>query len=134
MTIKRKLLGTTNSAKKDTKTLVREYFHRLLNEKDLTVCDEMLSSEYIDHDAPADTPPGPGSIKLFVAGFLSEYPDLRVEIGNILAEGSQVAARLIWYGHHKETGEVFHQMGIIMLRLNREGEFTERWSAYKNLI
>jgi hypothetical protein len=29
------------------KVLVRQYFQRLMNEKDLSVCDEMLSNEYI---------------------------------------------------------------------------------------
>jgi predicted SnoaL-like aldol condensation-catalyzing enzyme len=117
----------------ELKTLVRQYFQRLLNEKDLSVCDEMLSSEYIDHDAPADAPSGSQRIKEFVAGFLTEYPNLRVEIEDILAEGSQVAVRLVWHGNHKETGKVFHQMGIVILRINREGQFVERWSAYKSL-
>jgi predicted SnoaL-like aldol condensation-catalyzing enzyme len=120
-----------NKRLEEAKDLVRQYFQRLLNEKDLSVCDEMLSNEYIDHDAPADTPPGPGSVQSFVAGFLAEYPDMQVEIEDILAEGRQVAARIVWHGHHRETSEVYHQMGIIILRLNREGQFIERWSAYK---
>jgi len=114
--------------------LVRQYFHRLLNEKDLSVCDGMLSDEYIDHDAPADTPPGPKSVKEFVAGFLADYPNLRIEIEDILAEGDRVAARLVWHGNHRQTGEVYHQMGIVIILLNREGKFVERWSAYKKLI
>ena len=122
-----------NKRLEEARDLVRQYFQRLLNEKDLSVCDEMLSPEYIDHDAPADTPPGPGSVKEFIAGFLAEYPDMWVEIEDILAEGSQVAARIVWHGHHRETGNAFHQMGIIILRLNREGKFVERWSAYKLL-
>ena len=122
-----------NRRQEDAKSLVRRYFHRLLNEKDLSVCDEMLSDDYIDHDAPEDTPPGPGSVKEFVAGFLAEYPDMHVEIDDILAEGSQLAARLVWHGHHRDTGEEYHQMGIIILRLNREWKFIERWSAYKKL-
>jgi predicted SnoaL-like aldol condensation-catalyzing enzyme len=124
---------TEKKRQEEAKNLVRQYFHRLLNEKDLSVCDEMLSDEYIDHDAPAATPPGPGRVKEFVAGFLAEYPDLRIEIEDIMAEGSQVAARIVWHGHHRETGKVFHQMGIVILRLNREGQFVERWSAYKKL-
>ena len=40
------------------KVLVREYLHRLLNEKDLSMCDELLSPDYIDHDTPPDTPLG----------------------------------------------------------------------------
>lgn len=115
------------------KILVCEYFHRLLNEKELSVCDEMLSSDYVDHDAPPDTPPGPKSTKEFVAGFLEEYPDMQVDIKDILAERNEVAARIVWLGIHRESGEQFHQMGIVILRLDEKGQFVERWSAYKSL-
>jgi predicted SnoaL-like aldol condensation-catalyzing enzyme len=80
------------------KVLVREYFQRLLNEKDLSVCDEILSSDYIDHDAPPDTFPGPKSTKEFVTRFLEEYPDMRVDIKDIIAERNEVAARMVWRG------------------------------------
>lgn len=115
------------------KALVREYFHRLLNEKDLSVCDKMLSSGYIDHDAPPDTPPGPKSIKEFVAAFLEEYPDMHIDIKDILAEGNEVAARIVWLGTHRNSREKLHQMGIIILRLDDRDQFVERWSTYKSL-
>ena len=115
------------------KDLVREYFHRLLNEKDLSVCDAMLSSNYVDHDAPPDTPPGPKSTKEFVAKFLEEYPDMQIDIKDILAEGNRVAARIVWRGNHRESGEMFHQLGIVILRFDEKGQLVERWSAYKSL-
>jgi predicted SnoaL-like aldol condensation-catalyzing enzyme len=115
------------------KDLVREYFHRLLNEKDLSVCDAMLSSNYVDHDAPPDTPPGPKSTKEFVAKFLEEYPDMQIDIKDILAEENRVAAHIVWRGNHRESGEMFHQLGIIILRFDEKGQLVERWSAYKSL-
>jgi len=115
------------------KSLVRQYFHRLMNEKDLSVCDEMLSTEYIDHDAPSDSVPGPQNIKEFVQKFLETYPDMHVEIEDLLVEENKVAARLVWQGHNRESGETFLQAGIIILRLNDKGQFLERWSAYQAL-
>ena len=115
------------------KAWVCRYFLRLLNERDLSVCDELLSADYVDHDAPPDAPPGPRGTQAFVAGFLAQYPDLRVEIEDILAEGDRVAARLVWRGHHGVTGEPLRQMGIIILRLNERGQLAERWSAYRTL-
>jgi catechol 2,3-dioxygenase-like lactoylglutathione lyase family enzyme/predicted SnoaL-like aldol condensation-catalyzing enzyme len=117
----------------DVKVLVHQYFQRLLNEKDLSVCDEMLSNEYIDHDSPSSISPGSQSIKDFVRGFIEDYPDIRVEVVDIIAENNKVAARLMWRGHHRETGEIFHQAGIIFLRLNDRNQMVERWSAYKSL-
>ena len=42
--------------KRDPKAIVREYFDRLFNKKDLSVCDALLAPNYIDHDAgiPSD--------------------------------------------------------------------------------
>jgi len=110
--------------------LVRAYFQRLLNEKDLSVCDEMLASEYIDHDAPAGTPPGPQNTKAFAAEFLEAYPDMHVEIEDLIAEKNRVAARITWRGTHRTSGELLYQMGIVLLRLNDQGQLVERWSTY----
>jgi catechol 2,3-dioxygenase-like lactoylglutathione lyase family enzyme/predicted SnoaL-like aldol condensation-catalyzing enzyme len=121
--------GGKRAAAKD---VVRDYFHRLLNEKDLSVCDERLSSDYRDHDAPLDTPLGPENTKEFVARFLDEYPNLRVDIEDLIAEENRVAARIVWHGNQRETGAEFHQIGIVLLRLDEKGRIAERWSAYKS--
>jgi hypothetical protein len=42
-----------------------------------------------------------------------------------------VAARVVWRGTHGESGERFHQMGIVILRLDEAGRLAERWSAYR---
>ncbi|HUT19328.1 MAG TPA: ester cyclase [Anaerolineae bacterium] len=113
-----------------TKSLVRRYFEALINRRDLSICDELLAPNYVDHDAPEDTPPGPESIKAYVAGFLDDHPDMRITIEEMIAEGNQVAARLIWRGTNRHSGAPFRQMGLIMLRLDEQGRFVERWSAY----
>lgn len=117
----------------DGKVLVREYFERLFNKRDLSVCDELLASDYYDHDAPPETPPGPQSAKEVAANFLAMYPNLHVDIEKLVAEENRVAARLVWCGTHAKTGEILHQLGIIMVRLNKRGQLVERWSTYMAL-
>jgi predicted ester cyclase len=65
-----------------------------------------------------------------MTGFLQEYPDMRVQIEDIIAESNKVAARIIWRGTNKNSGELFHQMGIVILHLNEADQIVERWSAY----
>lgn len=120
-------VGQGNEA---TRGAVRRYFERLLNDRDLSVCDEMLAAGYIDHDAPIGTPAGPEPVKGFVSGFLAAYPDMRITIDDTIVEGRSVALRAVWRGTHGESGEAYHRMGIVMLRLDDEGRFVERWSAY----
>jgi len=113
--------------------LVRCYFSRLLNEQDLSVCDEMLSPAYVDHDAPADAPLGPAETRAFVSGFLDDHPDMRVRIKDTSAEGNKVTAHLVWKGTNRHTGAPFHQMGTVIIALDEAGRFVERWSTYTPL-
>ena len=115
---------------KDLKEVVRNYFHRLLNEKDLSVCDQVLAQDYVDHDAPESTLPGPESTKQFVSELVRNYPDMRIEIEDIVAEGKKVAVRLMWNGTHKQSGESYYRMGIVILHFSESGQIIERWSAY----
>jgi predicted SnoaL-like aldol condensation-catalyzing enzyme len=114
----------------DAKIRVREYFRRLINERDLSVCDELLADDYVDHDAPATVPPGPGETKRFVAQMLKDRPDMQITVEDILAEGDRVALRNIWHWTDGESGDKQQQMGILILRLNDAGLIAERWSAY----
>ncbi len=115
------------------KARVRLYFERLLNQKDLSVCDEMLAPDFIDHDAPPDTPPGSASTKTFVAQMLAEYPDLHLEVETVIAEGDEVALAAIWHGTHSVWDAPLHRRGMVIVRLNAAGQLVERWSSYKDL-
>lgn len=117
--------------REDAKALVREYFCRLINEHDLSVCDELLADDYVDHDAPADVPPGAGETKRFVTQMRKDCPDLQITVEDVLAEGDRVALRNIWHWTDSESGEKRRRMGILILRLNDAGQIAERWSAYE---
>lgn len=115
------------------KSIALEYFDRLLNKKDLSVCDELLSVDYIDHDVPENTPPGPRDTKEFVTKFLDKYPNMSIKVEDIIVEDKKVVLRNVWNGNHKETGERFYRMGIVILLFNGKNQIKERWSAYKDL-
>jgi uncharacterized glyoxalase superfamily protein PhnB/predicted SnoaL-like aldol condensation-catalyzing enzyme len=111
--------------------VVREYFQRVVNEKDLSACDALLAADYVDHDAPPDTPPGPASIKAYLAQLFQEYPNMHVTIVDLVAEGNRAAARLEWRATHSQTGAPYDLSGMLMLRLDDQGRLAERWSVYE---
>lgn len=117
----------------DCKAIALEYFDKLLNEKDISVCDRLLSDDYTDSDVPEGTPPGPNEPKEYVSNFISTYPDIKVTVKDAIAEDNKAALRIIWYGTNKETEEKLHKMGNIILIFNDKGQIKRRWSAYVNL-
>jgi hypothetical protein len=45
----------------DAKAVVREYLERVINRRDLGACDELLTADYVDHDAAAWSRSRPGA-------------------------------------------------------------------------
>ncbi len=117
----------------DPKTTLCDFFDLVINHKDISVCDRLIAEDYVDHDAPEGTPPGPGSVKEYLGVFLGDYPDLQVVIYDLVAEGDRVAARAEWYGSHKETEAIYHREGMVLVRCNAQGQLAERWSIYREL-
>jgi diamine N-acetyltransferase len=117
-------------ASKDIHDLIREYVDRLINQRDTSVCYERLAATYVDHDAPADTLPGPQATIDFMTTYLYEHPDLAVEVEDIIVEDRKAALRLTWRGTDL-IGEAFVKSGNVIIHLNDRDEFTERWSCYE---
>ncbi|HCR17699.1 MAG TPA: hypothetical protein DIU35_09460 [Candidatus Latescibacteria bacterium] len=115
---------------RDLKEIAHHYFERLLNGKDLTVCDEVLAESYVDHAAPSGSLRGPEPTKTHVSQMFREIPDLKAEVVDILAESNKVAARVRWTGHCQDSGDPSEKEGIVILHFNADGQMVERWSAY----
>lgn len=113
----------------EIRKVICEYFDRLLNQHDLSVCDELLAADYVDHDDVDGFPPGLEDPKTFVSGLLESYPDIHVDVKDVVIEGDRAAVRLHWEGTHAETGETLEREGIIILRMDEDGRVAERWSA-----
>lgn len=107
--------------------IVLAYFRRLLVERDLDVCEELLAAEYVDHDAPPGSPPGPAATRAYVQEMLRAQPDLTFEVEECVARGNTVALRAVW---RSGTGS---QRGLVFVHVNDIGQIVERWSAYTAL-
>jgi steroid delta-isomerase-like uncharacterized protein len=98
-----------------------------------------IAADYVDH--PPARPyqvavSGPDSLVEDVAAFRGAFPDLDVTCEDIVAEGTQVAARGRWQGTHKgdffgipPTGKRFDVQGINFFRF-ADGQFVERYGTW----
>ncbi len=117
----------------DIKTLVSAFFERLFNQKDLDVCEVVLSPHYIDHDFPEDSPPGPSETKRVARQMLAAYPNLKVIIRDVFASENKAAAQIFWTGTHGDTREKLKRLDNIIIHVDADGYFLEKWSTNQNI-
>jgi steroid delta-isomerase-like uncharacterized protein len=86
------------------------------------------------HFLPPGLPAGRAGARVFYGAFFAAFPDSRLTLNDVIAEGDKVACRLTIEGTHRgeflgvpatEKRAVFH--GITMLAF-RDGQCVERWS------
>ena len=113
----------------ENKAFVRRHFEEFVNQKNLDVADRNFSKDYREHgtDAPAGADPGPNGPKTYLAAAFKRYPDLRVTIEDIVAEGDKVVVRNRWQATEAETGEAIEFTGVVIWRIV-SGKLTERWA------
>jgi predicted SnoaL-like aldol condensation-catalyzing enzyme len=89
----------------ENKAVQRRIIDEVINRKDLDLADELFSEEHELHpDVPGITR-GPEGMKHAFAGLHQDFPDIRVEIESMVAEGDMIATRLTFSGTHAPTGK-----------------------------
>ena len=74
-----------------------------LNAKDADAIGQIMSANFIDHDLPPGQEPGIEGMLSMMRGFFAAFPDLKVTINQLIAEGDLVAATMTTEG--TQTGE-----------------------------
>ena len=121
------------------KNNVRRLFEEVWNKGHVPVADELFAPTYTHHDSSTpDVGRGPESEKKRVALYRNAFPDIRLTIEDLTAEGETVVARWSCHGTHKgefngiaPTGKQIHMTGISIARFTN-GKMTEgfvNWDA-----
>jgi predicted SnoaL-like aldol condensation-catalyzing enzyme len=113
----------------DLKTFVRNHFEQFVNQKNLAIADLNFASDFVDHgaDVPPGMPPGPAGAKEYVGIALKKFPDMKVSIEDIIAEGDKVVVRNVWRATEPESGRKLQFGGIVIWRIEG-GRLAERWA------
>jgi steroid delta-isomerase-like uncharacterized protein len=105
------------------KRLVQRSFDELHNQGNLAVADELISVDFVNHDAPPDAPAGPTGVRATITMLRTAFPDLHIDVEDLIAEGDTVVARTTLRGTHKgqffgipPTGRRVEQKQIHILR------------------
>jgi steroid delta-isomerase-like uncharacterized protein len=120
----------------NNKAIVRRLIEEVWNKGNLSMTDELFAPNYEGHDVSTpDFGRGPESEKMRVILYRNAFPDVRLTIEDIIAEGDTVMTRWSCRGTHKgelsgiaPTGKQFTISGITVARL-AHGKIAE---AYVN--
>ena len=121
------------------KNIVRRLFEEVWNKGNLQVTDELFTPNYANHDSSTpDLGRGPEGERKRATLYRTAFPDLRLTVEDIIAEGETVVARWSCRGTHKgdlngiaPTGKRVNITGISIARLTN-GKMSEgfvNWDA-----
>jgi len=113
----------------EMREFVRNHFEEFVNRKNLAIGNVNFAPEFVDHgtDVPPGTPAGPAGAIAYVGGAYKKFPDLRVEILDMVAEDDRVVVRNQWTGTDGASGKKFEFSGIVVWRIAHR-QLVERWA------
>jgi predicted ester cyclase len=118
--------GMTHS---EAREFVRNHFEEFVNRKNLNIGNMNFAPEFVDHgaDVPPGTPAGPAGAIQYVGGAYKKFPDIHVEILDLIAEDDRVVVRNHWTGTEAASGKKLEFSGIVIWRIAHR-QLVERWA------
>ncbi len=121
----------------DDKALMRRGYDAL-NERDWAAFEALCAPDIVLHNASM-TIQGFEPYKQFISMYFTAFPDGRLTIEDIIAEGDKVVARHTFHGTHQgalmniaPTGKEVTATGINIVRFTN-GKAVEEWANYDDL-
>ena len=122
----------------ENKAVVRR-FMGVFETGDLSVLDEVLASNYVDHNPFPEQAPGPEGMKEMLGMMRAIFPDMAVTAEDMIAEGDKVVVRWTGTGTHRgefmgipATGNKVTVTGIGIDRLV-DGKIVEHWEQFDTM-
>jgi predicted SnoaL-like aldol condensation-catalyzing enzyme len=120
----------TNMSPEENKELIHRVIEEIINQGNLNAIDDVFASDFVDRSTP-DQPPGPEGVKGYVSSVRAGFPDLRVDINDLIAEGDKVVVRTTWQGSYQGSSQARRTM-IQIFRL-ADGKIVEEWNEGESL-
>ncbi|HWE95061.1 MAG TPA: ester cyclase [Tepidisphaeraceae bacterium] len=124
------------------KQLTRRWFEEVWNQKRSQSIDELITPNAIVHGVSAggsEPKTGSAAFRPFWEQFCGAFPDARITIEDLIAEGDKVASRIVFTGTHQgnhlgseATGKTITVSGIVLTRWEN-GRIAEAWNEFDAL-
>ena len=121
------------------KALVCHIIEEVYNQGNMAVIDEHFSPDYVHHTLPPGMPQDREGCRQMVKMLHTAFPDYRITIEDVVAEGDKVVLRFHWSGTHKgefmgiaPTGKKVTVTAMSMHRIEG-GKEVEQWGELDRL-
>jgi steroid delta-isomerase-like uncharacterized protein len=115
------------------KELVRRVYDEVINGGNVALIDELFAADFVDHEEFPGLEGGREGVKQFFTMMRTAFPDLRMAIDDLIAEGDKVVARATMSGTHKgefmgmdPSGKQFRVSAIDVVRF-ADRKAVEHW-------
>lgn len=105
----------------------------------LTLLNQAIGANFVDHTLPAGRPQGPGGPANASQTFLKAVPDLKVTVVQRLVVGDRVVSHLRFEGHftgrfmgRNGTGQLVDFIATDIVKV-KDGKITDNWHLEDNL-
>jgi steroid delta-isomerase-like uncharacterized protein len=120
----------------NNKALFKTFVDEVMNNGNMAKVDELMAADFVEHEEmPPGTPPGREGCKAFFVMFRKAFPDTKVTIDDLMAEGDKVMALETWTGTNKgsfmgmpATGRTVSFQCVDVVRMEN-GKAVEHWGV-----
>jgi len=118
------------------KAILRRLYDEAINQGNFDVIDQIVAPTFVDHHPPAPgLPSGSAGVKAAFTSFRAAFPDLHLEVEDMVTEFDFVFARYTLTGTHQgeflgipATGKRITISGTDMIRF-AQSKVVERWGT-----
>jgi predicted ester cyclase len=122
------LKGDPGLTLEEMKKFVAGHFEDFVNRKKPEVALVNFSADFLDHDEPSGPQVGPEAAAAMMKAAYQKWPDLQVDIEDMIAEGDKVMVRNTWRATDAASGKKIEFHGFVLWRFTNR-KIVERWAT-----
>lgn len=112
----------------------------LINAGDIEAFGDLLADDFVEHEELPGLSPSKDGVKTFFRMQLAAFPDLRMDVQDIVADGAKVVARVRYTGTQRgdfqgmpATGKSVDVQLVDIFAFDGDGRVREHWGVLDQL-
>jgi steroid delta-isomerase-like uncharacterized protein len=123
----------------DNKQIYKQYIEEFLQKGDIAAADRFIANDVVTHDGMPGQADGLEGVKQTFKVLRTAFPNLHVQVEDIIAEGDKVVGRFVVSGTHTgdfmgmpATSKTFTYDEIVIVRF-KNGKIVEHWAEMDSM-